>query len=185
MLHCLTNYQRDNTRLPERSVSGFTLIELLIVIAVIGILAAIAFPMYTDYIIRARINEATAGLSDTRLKMEQYFQDHRYYNADGTTADTGCGGVIPAGTTPDATLPGPGSNGKYFKFSCATTGNGTVGGVSYVWTATGIGNMAGFVYTVDAANNRESTVTGVSNWNATRTVASPPACWITNAGGSC
>ena len=56
---------------------GFTLIELMVVVVVIGILAAIGYPSYTDYIRRGKIAEATATLGDWRTKMETYYLDNR------------------------------------------------------------------------------------------------------------
>src|SRR4051812_25565453 len=64
---------------------GFTLIEVMITVVIVAILAAIAVPNYRDYVTRGRVVEATSALSDTRVKMEQYFQDNRAYPAGCTT----------------------------------------------------------------------------------------------------
>ena len=69
--------------------SGFTLIEVLITLAVVAILAMVALPSYNQYVLRANITEAVSGLSDMRVKLEQYFQDQRRYTgacAAGTTS---------------------------------------------------------------------------------------------------
>ncbi|MGH8441769.1 MAG: pilin [Nevskiaceae bacterium] len=56
-----------------RSSKGFTLIELMIVVAIIGILAAIAIPAYQDYIARAQASEAMQLLGGAKTPMAEYF----------------------------------------------------------------------------------------------------------------
>ena len=52
---------------------GFTLIELMIVVAIIGILAAVAIPAYQDYIARAQVSEAVSLLGSGKTPMAEYF----------------------------------------------------------------------------------------------------------------
>jgi type IV pilus assembly protein PilA len=54
---------------------GFTLIELMIVVAIIGILAAVAIPAYQDYIARAQVSEAVNLLASGKTGMAEYFAD--------------------------------------------------------------------------------------------------------------
>src|ERR1700704_500574 len=58
---------------------GFTLIELMIVVAIIGILAAVAIPAYQDYIARAQVSEAVSLLGSSKTPMAEYFADKGFW----------------------------------------------------------------------------------------------------------
>jgi len=56
-----------------KAQQGFTLIELMIVVAIIGILAAIAIPAYQDYTIRAKVSEALVASAPAKTGVSEYF----------------------------------------------------------------------------------------------------------------
>ena len=146
-----------------RRSQGFTLLEIMIVVAIIGILAAVAVPQYQNYVRQSRVTIATSVLSAMRVSMEQYFQDNRSYAgacAPGTVAPT-------PGPAPNATSPS-------FTFSCAPAPTLT----TYTVTATGLGPMAGFIYTINEQNVRATLGTGP--WGVTNAT-----CWIQQKGGNC
>ncbi len=140
---------------------GFTLLELLIVLAIIGILSAIALPAYRNYIIRGKITEATSNLGDMRIKLEQFYQDNRTYV-----------GACVGGTV--APLP-TGSNARAFAYSCPT-----LTAAAFTVRALGIAGegMTGFDYTIDQSNAK-ATVSVATGWTLTG------GCWVTKKDGSC
>ena len=132
-------------------IKGFTLIELLIVIAVIGILSAIAIPAYIGVQTRAARSEAKANLQSLRLLEEQFFAENGEYA--GALADV---------TAIKSKLPGfkPGNEAD-LRFDYKVDHNVNLTSAQtpcFKATATGKTgtNVAGEVYKIDCNNNREN-----------------------------
>ena len=64
-----------------RKQTGFTLIEVMMVVVIIGILAAIAFPSYRDYVLRGHRSEALALLNEGAARQERFFAQNNTYAA--------------------------------------------------------------------------------------------------------
>ncbi len=128
----------------SRKQQGFTLIELMIVIAIIGILAAVAVPAYTDYTIRARVSEAINFGHAAKTSVSEYYTSmgtmpadvaeagfHGTYSAvvqDITYAVTAGTGVLTIAVTD---VGGDISAGDNFTL----TGTGSADGVTWVCAA--------------------------------------------------
>jgi type IV pilus assembly protein PilE len=84
---------------PASRRNGFTLIELMIVVVIIGILAAIAYPSYRDSVRKGRRASAESYLMDLAQRQQQYLMDARAYATDATTLE-----AVPAEVQPYYTV---------------------------------------------------------------------------------
>ncbi len=143
--------------------AGFTLIEVMVTVAIVGILAAIALPNYSEFVTRGKLMDAHTKLADLNGKMVTYWSNNNSYVSTGTTCGVTALGVI-AAYNADVGAP--------FDVSCTGTA------ATYTITATGRASkgMGSFVLTVDQAGVKSSA--GPSGWTSS-------TCWFVRKNGDC
>jgi type IV pilus assembly protein PilA len=107
---------------------GFTLIELMIVVAIIGILAAVALPAYQDYTVRAKVTELLVDIGGARVSISEKFQSD-----PSNTACAGGGATIPiVGKVVAASVTDAGTVNIYGGTASSSVGQS----VTITWTPT-------------------------------------------------
>ena len=134
---------------------GFTLIELMIVVAIIGIISAVAVPSYQGYVVRGKLVDAFSKLTTTRMQLEQYYQDNRTF----------VGFTCPSST-------------DYFSYNCDDLQSSSFKIYALNLANKGLGTASSYIYTIDHLNNK---VTRNFNGSAPNPATT---CWWTKQ-GSC
>jgi type IV pilus assembly protein PilE len=105
--------------------SGFTLIELMITVAVVAILASIAYPSYQNYVLSSRRAEAQADMLEMQLGMEKWRANRASYRSDATPSAKG------VATTNTPANAGYGGTNSYYTYTITDTTES-----AYIITAT-------------------------------------------------
>ena len=136
----------------KRAQRGFTLIELMIVVAIIGILAAIAIPQYQDYVTRSRWASAVTAVGSVKTAISECLQQN---NGDLSLCDTTdrLGGItLPSGAavnSAEVTVTGTtaaiviNGSGQSNLGNCTVTLTPSTGGTNVIWAFTTAGDNCG------------------------------------------
>ena len=151
----------------EKKMSGFTLIELMITVVVVGILAAIAYPSYTEYVFKSKRSDAKAGLVQLQLAQEKYRANCLQYATGLGTAMT-CSSTVSTADDDAHNLVGSTSSpDNYYTLSISSANQTT-----YTLTATATGAQLGDTNCKTLSINQAGTKSSTNSSNAASS-----GCW--------
>jgi type IV pilus assembly protein PilE len=153
----MNRYFSARTQGTSSSSNGFTLIELVVAMVIVGILAAIAVPAYSSYVLKSHRTDAKTALLDMASLEERFFSTNNSYSQ--TPSDLGYTGVVPF----------PVGSGYYnittLMAVAASAPSGLTNGTpaTYIITATAVGNQmsdaACATFTINSAGQQSATGT--------------------------
>jgi type IV pilus assembly protein PilA len=153
-------------KMVKKAQQGFTLIELMIVVAIIGILAAIALPAYQDYIARAQMSEAMILADGLKTPVSEAFSQDGNCPANAAAAASGIAAAA-------------GISGKYV-LSTTTAGTGSVtGGCTITATMRAAGVSTGLISKTLTLTMATTAAGGSVSWSCASTALQklvPKAC---------
>mgnify|MGYP000559494264 CR=1 FL=1 len=123
---------------------GFTLIELMIVVAIIGILAAVAIPQYQNYVARAQVAEGLSLASGAKTAVAEYFNTNGTFPADNTEAGLSDAGTITGNYVESVTVSVADGKALIIALFSSTDAHSKLQGKSMVLTAVDHGGSIGF-----------------------------------------
>ncbi len=134
----------------KRIQKGFTLIELMIVVAIIGILAAVAIPAYQDYTVKAKVTEASSISAPVRAALALAFSDGTLNVLANGTAGSSTNELLGLAAATSIT-------GKYVTSVTAASTTALVGTVTVVMRATGNADVDGddIIYTMTCVSGAQ------------------------------
>lgn len=152
---------------------GFTLIELMIAVVVVGILAAVAYPSYVEYVARGHRTQLKAQMQEAQQWMERRYSERYYYGVASGKEDE----LAAFATQSFANSPAGGADGARYKLAVVITDKGD----GYEITAQRAGSMASDACGNPTVNNRgvKSVVEASLNGGKYqgKVTAAVDACW--------